>query len=315
MSDQPTRRGMLGWGAATVGAGILAEGRGEEKALEKPFRIAYFTDVHAREEDSVRRALRKAAEAILAADPDAILGGGDYVHGGIRGSLAQGKQRLEVVENDFLGPLREGLGNRPMRLMLGNHDLIGAQPEDGSSAVEKPKDLFLQAQGLEVAYQSAEWAGYQMVILDSVEFTGEGEWPYRGIIDDVQMTWLRELAETLPEGKPMILTTHIPFRTTFFQVSQGPYVPLAPSLAVENGNKVIECFAKQDVRMILQGHLHFDEHLRVNDFAIRMGGAVCGSWWKGSNLETPPGFLVLDLYPDRIESEYVPFGWEAAILT
>ncbi|NLT71092.1 MAG: metallophosphoesterase, partial [Verrucomicrobiaceae bacterium] len=40
-------------------------------------------------------------------------------------------------------------------------------------------------------------------------------------------------------------------------------------------------------------------------------GAVCGMWWRGSWHGTPEGFLVLTLYPDRVESEYVSYGWQS----
>ena len=41
------------------------------------------------------------------------------------------------------------------------------------------------------------------------------------------------------------------------------------------------------------------------------GGAVCGKWWRGVWHGTEEGFGVLTLTGNRVDWEYVDYGWEA----
>jgi 3',5'-cyclic-AMP phosphodiesterase len=62
---------------------------------------------------------------------------------------------------------------------------------------------------------------------------------------------------------------------------------------------------------VLQGHLHVNELLRWKGTTFITGGAICGQWWRGPRLGTPEGFGVLTLHPDRVEWEYLTYGWDA----
>ncbi len=319
MSDPRTsRRTFLQGGLA---AGWLATAQADASPAEtsvsgeKPYRVAFFTDVHAREEPEVQEALGRAAERIIAAEPDAVIGGGDYIHGGIDGSHEQGRRRWAVFER-FMERLRAGLPGRPIELMLGNHDLAGARPKDGSAPVADPKAMFRSTVGRETTFTAFDLANYRVFLLDSIEFLRDdaGPYPYRGTIDSGQVTWLEDEIAKLPKERPVILASHIPFRTTFLQIQEGPFAALPKSLAVENGAEILRRFEGHDLRLVLQGHLHFDEALSVNRETLLMGGAVCGNWWSGDHLGTRPGFAVLELYPDRVERRYVPFGWEDPVM-
>jgi len=61
----------------------------------------------------------------------------------------------------------------------------------------------------------------------------------------------------------------------------------------------------------MQGHLHVNELLRWRDTTFINGGAICGSWWRGSRHGTEEGFGLVTLRDNRVEWEYVDYGWQA----
>lgn len=315
-----TRRVFLKRGvAAGLTTGLLSQSLlGQDKfsttiPQRKLRKVAFFTDVHAREEPEVQKALIEAADAIAESKPDVIIGGGDYIHGGIAGSFEQGQRRWTVFET-FLTRLKQKLPGVPIHLMLGNHDLVGASPEDGSEPVKDPKAMFRKAVQRDKTYHAFNVGGYRVFLLDSIVFHGNGNSKYKGSISKEQISWLKEELAKLGKSSPVIVASHIPFHTAFYQIINGPHSALAPNLAVENAKMILEMFSAQDFRLLLQGHLHFDESIRVNQRTMLMGGAVCGAWWKGAQLDTPPGFSLLTLHPNHIENEYRSFGWNSPIL-
>jgi 3',5'-cyclic AMP phosphodiesterase CpdA len=260
-----------------------------------PLRILFFTDVHAMSEKGAPEKMAATASRIANETCDVIIGGGDYLHGGFGSTRDNMDERLTIFRN-FLTSL-----NRPLRPMIGNHDLIGAMPGDGSPPAPDPRAPIMELLGIERPYYSFEAGGYRFFVVDSVEVAG-GKLRYRGWVGEEQMAWLRETLEKTPADQPLVLCSHIPLRTTFIQDREGPTAALPANLVVGNANEVLALFSAHRLVLVLQGHLHTDEQIRWNGLEFVQGGAVSGAWWGGANHGTEPGYGMIELGPS-------PAGW------
>ena len=74
---------------------------------------------------------------------------------------------------------------------------------------------------------------------------------------------------------------------------------------------VLDLFKEHNLVLVLQGHLHVTEMLRWQNTTFITGGALSGKWWRGSYHGTPEGFNIVTLRGDRIEWEYLNYGWHA----
>jgi 3',5'-cyclic-AMP phosphodiesterase len=298
---QPARFGrrkfLVGGAAALAACAVPARPvrAGTEDSTLPPLRILFFTDVHAMSGKGAPGKMEATASRIAKEPCDIIIGGGDYVHGGFASTLDAMQDRLAIFRI-FL----ERVG-RPIRPMIGNHDLIGAIPEDGSAPAPDPRAPIMELLGLDRSYYAFQAGGYQFFVLDSIGVIG-GELRYRGWVGEDQITWLRESLAKTPSDQPIVLCSHIPFRTTFIQNRESPTSPLPANLVVGNANEVLALFSSHRLVLVLQGHLHTDEQIRWNGLEFVQGGAVSGAWWNGANQGTEPGYGMLALGPS-------PAGW------
>ena len=266
-------------------------------------RLLFFTDIHARVEWDAPKAMARAAKQMNEERADLALCGGDCITDGFQSSRAAVAHRWEVYRKH----LRDDLSPR-LLTAIGNHDLVGAVPEDGSEPEPDPRAAFRDELDIPRTFFSSEAGGYHIIVLDSVEVRGDAL-KYRGYIGEAQLAWLRdELARVGPD-KPIILITHVPLLTSFFQATEGHEKVAPPNRVVVNNREVLDCFAKHRLHLVLQGHLHVNEMLRWRGTTFITGGAVCGKWWRGSWHGTDAGFGVLTLRPDRVDWEYKEIGW------
>jgi 3',5'-cyclic-AMP phosphodiesterase len=249
-----------------------------------PLRILYFTDTHAMLDRGAPQKMKATAELISQTPCDLIIGGGDFVHGGFNSKPDAMAPRFEAV-SAFL----ESLG-RPVKLVLGNHDLVNA----AASSPHEARRQFRELSGREETFFKFDHGGYRFFVLDTVKVVDAAE-NYHGEVDDVQAAWIKKQLADTPAEMPLVLCAHIPFRTTFMQARKSPGSPLESNLIVNNANEILELFSKHHLVLVLQGHLHVNEHIAWNGLDFIMGGAVSGAWWNGSNMGTAPGFGIVEL--------------------
>lgn len=301
------RRHFLGLSAAGF-AGILAGCARSQGLL--PLNFLFFTDVHAIPDRGVPEALGFLASRINALRPDLVIGGGDFIHNGLSSTPDQAAPRLATYTS-FLNKL-----HFPVHHLLGNHDRIGLPSPDGSATDWDPTRPILEALRLDRAFQTFEHPkGYKIFLLDSVELlpTDAGPPTYRGHVSDEQIAWLADQLRQTDREQPLILGTHIPFRTSFRQITENPLAPLPPHLGVGNANHVLRLFEDHNLLLVLQGHLHFSEAIQINRTTFLMGGAVCGRWWHGPNLGTPEGLAAIGMDHKFVEHRYQNYGWSAPV--
>jgi 3',5'-cyclic-AMP phosphodiesterase len=274
----------------------------------RPLRIAFLTDIHCMLEKGCPDALQILSQRLNQLRPEFILIGGDIVDGGFRSTPEAMEPRWQLALQ-FLGSLKS-----PCFAAAGNHDLIGAQKEDLTLGDGDPRQIFREKLRVPQLHQSYDIAGHHLILLDSVQPVAGDKWGYEGRILEPQINWLRDDLAKVDPATPILLVTHIPFVSTFFQltgITDKNGAP-PPSLTLVNGRDILALFQKHNLRLILQGHLHIDENLRWNNLHIVTGGAVCGRKWTGPNLGTKEGFGTLDLTPSAAPTWiYLPLGWTA----
>lgn len=276
-----------------------------EAAPREPLRVVYYTDIHARLEWETPAALDLATSRINAQRADLALCGGDLITEGFQYSEAAVEPRWQV----YLDAMHRRI-EPAAHAIPGNHDLVAAMPEDGGPALENPRAPFLRHLGLERTYRSFDAAGYHFVLLDSLDITRD-ELKYRGFIGGEQMAWLKQDLAAVDPETPIVAMTHMPLLTSFYQATAGAQAVAPANRVVVNNREVLAAFEGHRLLLVLQGHLHVNEMVRWRDTTFITGGAVSGKWWRGNWHGTEEGFGVLTLRPDRVEWEYIDYGWEA----
>jgi 3',5'-cyclic AMP phosphodiesterase CpdA len=305
-----TRRRVLAGAGALASGALLSNGMPRTAAWAAQgsqagsLRLVFYTDVHARTEWKTPVAMQRAAEAINAHKADLVIAGGDLITDGFQSSAATVAPRWdaymamhEAIEGDIYPA-------------IGNHDLVAAIPEDGTAPAPDPRAIFRDKMGLERTYYSFDAAGYHFIVLDSVQVVG-GELKYQGVIWPEEMAWVQEDLALIPKHVPIVLVLHIPLLTAFYAAIEGNTVRAPSNRVVVNNRQVLDLFEGRNLVLVLQGHLHINELLRWRDTTFITGGAVCARWWRGPWHGTEEGFCVLNLHGNRVEWNYVDYGWEA----
>ncbi|MBU0678926.1 MAG: metallophosphoesterase [Verrucomicrobia bacterium] len=271
----------------------------------KSLKIAFYTDVHARVEWDTPLGMARAAEAIRSQKADLVLAGGDLITDGFQSTAAKVEPRWDAYME-----MHRAIGS-DIQAAIGNHDLVGAAPEDGSAPSEDPRQIFRARLGVDRTYRSFDALGYHFILLDAIEvLTGE-DLPYRGYVPEGQMDWLRADLAKVKKDAPIIVLTHIPLLAAFVEATRGGTATPAAHRIINNNVEVMAMFEGRNLPLVLQGHNHVDEMIRWRNTRFITGGAVCGKWWRGPWYGTEEGFGMITLLPDRIEWEYIDYGWEA----
>ncbi len=267
-------------------------------------RLVYYTDIHSRVEWDTPEALELTADRINALKPDLVLCGGDCITDGFQASPQSVEPRWDAYMR-----LHRGI-QAPVQAVIGNHDLCGARPEDGTAPVADPRRVFREKMNLASTYRSFSFAGYHFMLLDSLEVLTEDQ-PYRGYIDPVQQEWIIRDLEKLPAGTPIIVMSHMPLLSTYYQAVYSATKPMPNNRIVENSKEVLKLFRGYNLLAVLQGHIHVDERITWKGTQFITGGAVCGKWWRGPWHGTEEGFGFIMLNGNRLAYDYRALPWES----
>jgi 3',5'-cyclic AMP phosphodiesterase CpdA len=308
MGNLISRRKFLG--KLVGGLALLAGGCSQKKIWtikgsdNGSVRLAFYTDVHARTEWDTPKAMAQAVDAINARNCDIVIAGGDLITDGFQSSAVKVAPRWDAYLK-----MHQAIKS-DLYPAMGNHDLVAANPTDGTPAAENPRSVYLNRMGLAKTYYSFDAVGYHFIILDSIQITRD-EYQYQGIVSDQQLDWMRQDIATLPKGTPIILITHIPLLTSFFSASQGATHAARPNRVVVNNREVLKTLENQNLILVLQGHLHVNEMIRWQRTTFITGGAVCGKWWRGVWYGTEEGFYEITLSGNQVDCSYIDYGWQA----
>ena len=268
-------------------------------------RLVFYTDIHADAEPPTPTALGMAAEAINAQRPDLVLCGGDLIAGGFEAKPDEVAPRWEA----YTGMARAIEAEH--HAVIGNHDLVGARPRDGSRPAPDPRLDFRRRLGVSRTYGTFDALGYRFVLLDSLRIS-DAPHMYDGWVSSEQRDWLRGLLSRTPPDQPLVVVLHVPLLTAFFAATEGATSPAPRNRVVVNNTELLALFADHSLVLVLQGHLHVSEAVQWRGTTFLTGGAICGNWWRGSYHGTAEGFSALTLREDRIDWDHVEYGWAAS---
>jgi hypothetical protein len=143
-----------------------------------------------------------------------------------------------------------------------------------------------------------------------VRISGD-KYKYHGWVCLEQREWIKEELSRIPLGTPVVVVLHIPLVTAFYNITEGATFQAKPNRVVVNNTDVLALFAEHNLVLVLQGHLHVSELLRWRSTTFITGGAICAKWWRGPYFGTEEDFNAITLRRDRVEWEYLDYGWHA----
>ncbi|MBL4851837.1 MAG: metallophosphoesterase [Gammaproteobacteria bacterium] len=273
------------------------------KPKKNGLRLVFYTDVHAMSQRRAADAVLIAADVINHSQADLIMGGGDYIDGGFNGT-----SQSMTAHWDIYMSMHRAL-HAPVYPAIGNHDLVGVQPKDGSPANSDPRNDYRQRMGLSQTWYSFDQLGYHFIVLDSMTITADKK-DYEGRLDSEQLAWLQQDLSRTARSTPIVVTLHMPLLSNLFSATEGNIEGSPANRVMVDNVAILELFAQHNLLLVLQGHLHVAEVIRWRNTTFITGGAICGRWWKGSRMGTEEGFYIIDLNDNKIDWQYVDYGWD-----
>ena len=269
------------------------------------FSFAFMTDIHVQPEQNAIPGFRAAIARVNELNPDFVITGGDLV----MDALGQSFGRADTLYNIYTGMLKEF--KMPVYNTIGNHEHFGWYSRSGADTTHPEYGDKIFENRVGPRFQRVDRFGWIFFILDSVVKDGKGG--YEGGIDAEQMAWLREQLATIPDTVPLAISVHIPLMTLASQVYEGPTVANDPGLIITNAKEVLGLFKDHNLKLVLQGHLHYYETLHVFGTDYITGGAVSGSWWEGPYMSIEEGFLLVKVKAGELSWEYIDYGWQVIL--
>ena len=257
------------------------------------FSVAFFTDIHLNMVDNgCFEGLNKAISIADSFGVDFILTGGDNVD-------------IDVLKDDSATAFKlyekyfEIIQSSPVKIFsaIGNHDRYsGARFEDpmrGSALFES----FLGK-----SYYSNDHKNWHFITLNTVQNVN-GQYA----INDIQKDWLINDLNGLGKKVPIVIICHVPFLSTYTPATSDRY----GFDSFSNFRDILNLFEDYNLKLVLQGHQHLYEEIKVRNVQYITGGAISASWWGGPYYRTEEGFLLLNFTENDFSWNYIDYGWEA----
>ncbi|MEI5983345.1 metallophosphoesterase [Sphingobacterium sp. PU5-4] len=259
---------------------------------QQKFSFAFFTDIHLNNNAKANsfKGLEQAALLAKQQKVDFILTGGDNVD-----VDAMKEDRLTQAK-DLYQRYQDLVKKSGMKwyFTLGNHDRYWHS--DGEYGTGLFQNYFGKT------YYSFEHKGWKFIILNSAEICDS-----KYCVSDAQKAWLADVLAETPSSQPIIVSTHVPFLSLYYPVLEGYYTDKD---TFKNQQEIRAMFDKHNLKLVLQGHQHLYEEIKVKGVQYITGGAVSANWWSGAFHGTEEGFLKVNLNGDQFHWEYVDYGWK-----
>jgi len=266
------------------------------------FQFVFMTDIHIQPELNAVQGFKQAIDSVNKTNPDFVITGGDLV----MDALAVNYNRADSLFNLYSETCKNF--KMPVYNTMGNHDVFGIFKESGvkSDIPEYGENMYDKR--IAKRFYSFKHKGFVFFNLDAIEDNHKSG--YIGMIDSTQLDWIKWSLDSIDKSTPIVVTTHIPFMTVLPQAENGTMDTNIHGLVVENAKEVLDLFKNHNLKLVLQGHLHFYEDIYVNNIHFITGGAVCSKWWKGKRNGLEEGFMIFKVKDQAITYEYKDFGWK-----
>lgn len=299
------RKFLVKTGLATMGAPLLTiSGSGKESKVahgsdEDSFEFLFMTDIHIKPEMNAPMGFQMAIDKANELNPDFLITGGDLVYDVMRGNFEKSDSLFELYSE-----MSKGF-KMPVYNCIGNHDLFGIYEESPENENHPDYKYGMWERYLGKTYYAFDHKGWHFITLNSLEVTDDKR--YKGSFHQEQLQWLRDHLLGIDNRTPIVVTTHIPMLCTFSQLygKEG-------TRSADNASQVFELFKAHNLKLVLQGHIHWKEYGFVNDRVhFLTGGSIAGNGWKGRRHNTKEGFMRIKVNGDDFSWEYIDHGWEA----
>ena len=312
----PSRRDVLGAalaaGAAFSLPNVLRAGSSPlhsappASAQGRSARIVHLSDVHMTEQLQAPQRFARCMDTVRSFKPDLILTGGDLCHGLALADRATAQRRVDLLSKGLQNP------PAPIHHCLGNHDHWAALLPGHADDPMAGQGLLRNALNIQQTSYSLLLGGWHILVLDNVRYAPASGLRYEGQLSQADLA-LAVAALTRYRMLPSIVVLHIPPVSVLPMLdprSQGlKAAEVGYNLVCREPTPFLQICRDHGVRAVLSGHLHRLERLVIlNGLELICGGAVCGQWWQGPNQECPPGFGLLDCFPDgRVDYRYIVY--------
>ncbi len=267
------------------------------------FSFVFMTDIHLQPENNAPEGFAQAIEKAKELHPDFVIMGGDMIMDALGTSYERADSQYVIYQNAVKK------FDIPVYNTVGNHELYGIYESSNADTTDEMFNTGMYEKYLGKRYYSFDHKGWHFIILDAVQATNERR--YIGFIDEEQQAWLQSHLQSVDTTTPIGISVHIPFITSLSQVKKGSLTPNTQGLVISNSKEVLELFENHNLRLVLQGHLHYLEDINVrNKTHFITGGAVSGGWWGGPHNGVEEGFLLFNVKNDDFTWEYIDYGWE-----
>lgn len=264
----------------------------QPKSKNSSFSFAFFTDLHLNNgNNNCFQGFDKAVNDAKTKGVDFIMTGGDNVD--IDG-LKSAQPAHELYQKYALKIDNAGI---PFYPTIGNHDRFWA--------VEKDDPLYnegLFEKYLHESYYSFDHKGWHFIVLNTAQ-TCDGNY----CVGEEQKQWLASDLAKVDKQTPIVISVHVPFLSVYYPALQGEYTSTD---TFSNFKEIWDMFENKNLKLVLQGHMHLYEEIKVKGVQFITAGAISASWWGGSYHGTEEGYLKVDINGNNFDWEYVDYGWE-----
>ena len=268
----------------------------------KKFRFVFMTDIHITPKNHAVEGFTKAIEVAENLNPDFIVTGGDL----IMDALAQKYSRADSLYNLYLQTSAKF--KKPVYNCMGNHEIWGWDPKNDADTTNSEYGKGMYAKRINPAWYSVDLHGWHFIFLSSIQRDYSGQ--YTGGIDKAQLEWIKNDLAKIYKSTPVAVITHIPFITLEAQYYTGALAACGPWEVITNSRETLDLFKGHNLKLVLQGHLHYYEKMEIAGTTFITGGSIAGAWWTGPYRDTQEGFVVIDADGKDFSAKYFDYGWE-----
>ncbi|MGB5556217.1 MAG: metallophosphoesterase [Flavobacteriaceae bacterium] len=262
------------------------------------FEFVFLTDIHLKPEMNAPKGFQMAIEKVNVLNPDFVITGGDLVYDVMRGNFEKSESLFNLYKE-----MSKGFA-MPVYNCIGNHDLFGIYEESPEDENHPDYKYGMWERHFGDTYYSFDHKGWHFITLNSLDTTPEKK--YKAVFNEAQLQWLKDDLQQVDRTTPIIITTHIPMICTYAQLngSEG-------TRTVENAAEAFKILENHNLKLVLQGHIHWKEYGFINDrFEFITGGSIAGNGWKGRRHNTKEGFMRIKINGTDFSWDYIDHGWE-----
>ena len=267
------------------------------------FTFAFLTDIHIEYGRSAPQGFMQAIDTVNKLNPDFVLTGGDLV----ADALETPYEKVDSLYDLYIEMSKKF--KMPVYNTIGNHEHFGIYRKNDVDTNHPEYDSKMFEHRIGKRYYSFDHKGWHFMVLDAVSITKDRD--YIGLIEEDQIEWIKSDLQKIDKKTPIAISVHIPFITSQTQLQDGPLASTPTYLVINNARDVLLLFWEYNLKLVLQGHLHFLEDIYINeDVHFITGGAVSARWWNNKPTDYPEeGFLLVKVKGEEIDWDYIDYGW------